>query len=165
MPFPGSASDAVMVVRAGAAALLAMTLILAGIVLAAHPAGRTSRTATRVLCAIPVASAAVSIVAVVSGSPDLLAFILLLSCAAVILALARVQARRLQPAHEGGTRQPAPRPPEPAAAAPHAARITAASSGRGQAASPARATVGSPLDRLPACGSTRGPVTWRVLCT
>ena len=84
-----------MVVRTGAAALLAMTLILAAIVLAAHPAGRTSRTATRVLCAIPVASAALSIAAVVSGSPDLLAFILLLSCTAVILALARAQARRL----------------------------------------------------------------------
>jgi len=84
-----------MAVRTGAAALLAMTLILAAIVLAAHPAGRTSRTATRVLCAIPVASAAASIAAVVSGSPDLLAFILLLSCTAVILALARAQARRL----------------------------------------------------------------------
>ena len=84
-----------MVVRAGAAGLLAMTLILAGIVLAARPAGRASRTATRVLCAIPVASATLSVVAVVSGSPDLLAFILLLSCTAVILALARAQARRL----------------------------------------------------------------------
>jgi len=84
-----------MAVRTGAAALLAMTLILAAIVLAAHPAGRTSRTATRVLCAIPVASAALSIAAVVSGSPDLLAFILLLGCTAVILAMARAQARRL----------------------------------------------------------------------
>jgi len=84
-----------MVVRTGAAALLAMTLILAGIVLAARPASRTSRTATRVLFAIPVASAAASIAAVASGSPDLLAFILLLSCAAVILAMARAQARRL----------------------------------------------------------------------
>jgi hypothetical protein len=95
MPFPDSASHAVMLLRPGAAALLAVTLILAGIALAARPAGRTSRTATRVLCAIPVASAALSIVAIASGSPDLLTFILLLSCAAVILALTRVQARRL----------------------------------------------------------------------
>jgi heme A synthase len=95
MPFPGSAPDAVMAVRAGAAGLVATTLILAGIVLAARPAGRTSRTATWVLRAIPVVSAALSVVAVVSGSPDLLAFILLLSCAAVILALTRAQARRL----------------------------------------------------------------------
>ena len=95
MPFPGSAPDAVMVVRAGAAALLAMTLILAAIVLAARPAGRASRTATRVLCAIPVASAALSIVAVVSRSLDLLAFIVLLSCAAVILAVTRARARQL----------------------------------------------------------------------
>ena len=117
-----------MVVRAGAAALLAMTLILAAIVLAAHPAGRTSRTATRVLCAIPVASATLSVVAVVSGSPDVMAFILLLSCTAVSLAMTRAAA--CPPAHEGGTRQPAPRPPELAAAAPHATRIIPASSGR-----------------------------------
>jgi hypothetical protein len=84
-----------MEMRAGAAALLAMTLILAGIALAARPGGRTSRTATRVLCAFPVASALLGIVAVASGSLDLLTFILLLSCAAVILALTRVQARRL----------------------------------------------------------------------
>jgi len=95
MPFPGSVSHEVMLLRPGAAALLSMTLILAGIALATSPAGRTSRTATRVLCAIPVASAALGIVAVASGSLDPLTFILLLSCAAVILALARVQARRL----------------------------------------------------------------------
>ena len=95
MPFPDSASHAVMLLRPGAAALLAMTLILAGIALATSPAGRTSRAATRVLCAIPVASAALGVVAVASGSLDLLTFILLLSCAAVMLALVRVQARRL----------------------------------------------------------------------
>lgn len=95
MPFPGSASYAVMEMRAGAAALLAMTLILAAIVLAARPGGHTLRTATRVLCAIPVALVVLSIVVIASGSPDLLTFILLLSCAAVIVALARVQARRL----------------------------------------------------------------------
>jgi len=85
-----------MVIRAGAVALLAMTLILTAIVLAARPAGRTSRTATRVLGAIPVASAALGIVAIVAGRPDLLALMLLLSCAAVILMLARVQDRRLR---------------------------------------------------------------------
>jgi heme A synthase len=84
-----------MVMRVEAAALLVMTLFLAGIALTARPAGRTSRTATRVLCAIPVASAALGIVAIASGRPDPLTFILLLSCAAVILALTRVQARRL----------------------------------------------------------------------
>ena len=159
MPFPDSASHAVMLLRPGAAALLAVTLILAGIALAARPAGRTSRTATRVLCAIPVASAALAIVTIASGNPDLLTLILLLSCAAVLLALTRVQARRLQPAHEGSTRQSAPRPPDLAAAAPHGARIIPASSGRGQAGCPVRATVGSQLDRPSACGSTRAPVT------
>ena len=95
MPFPDPASHAVMLLRPGAAALLAVTLLLAGIALAARPAGRTSRTATRVLCAIPVASAALAIVTIASGNPDLLTFILLLICAAVLLALTRVQARRL----------------------------------------------------------------------
>lgn len=95
MPFLGSAWHAVVELRAGAAALLATTLILAGIALAARLAGRASRTATRVLCAIPVVSAALGIAAIASDRPDPLTFILLLSCAAVMLALARVQGRRL----------------------------------------------------------------------
>ena len=95
MLFPGPAPHTVIEMRAGAATLLAMTLILAAIALAASPPGRTSRTATRALCAIPVASAALGIAAIASGRPDPLTFILLLSCAAVILALARVQGRRL----------------------------------------------------------------------
>ena len=95
MAFLGPASHTVIEIRAGAAALLAMTLTLAGIALAARPPGRTSRTATRALCAIPVASAALGIAAIASGRPDPLTFILLLGCAAVMLALARVQGRRL----------------------------------------------------------------------
>ena len=95
MPFPGPASHTVIEMRAGAAALLAMTLILAAIALAASPPGRASRAATRALCAIPVASAALGIVAIASDNPDLPTFILLLSCTAVILALVRARAARL----------------------------------------------------------------------
>jgi hypothetical protein len=59
-----------MLVRVEAAALLAMTLVLAGIVLVARPAGRTARTMTQALGAIPVASVAQSILAIVSTSPS-----------------------------------------------------------------------------------------------
>lgn len=84
-----------MAVRAEAAALLALTLVLAGIVLAARPAGRTSRFVTQALGAIPVASVALGIMAIVSGSPDPLALILLLGCVVAVLALIHAQARRL----------------------------------------------------------------------
>jgi hypothetical protein len=84
-----------MAMRAEAAALLAMTLILAGIVLAARPASRASWMVTQALGAIPVASVALSIAAVVSGSPDPLTLILLFSCVIAVLALTHAQGRRL----------------------------------------------------------------------
>jgi ABC-type nitrate/sulfonate/bicarbonate transport system permease component len=82
-------------VRAEAAALLALTLVLAGVLLAVRPAGRASRTVTQVLGAIPVAAVALSIVTAASGSPDPLVLILLLGCVITVLLLARAQARRL----------------------------------------------------------------------
>jgi hypothetical protein len=82
-------------VRAEAAALLAFTLVLAGILLAARPVGRTSRAVTPVLGAIPVAAVALSIVTAASGRPDPLVLILLLGCVITVLVLACVQARRL----------------------------------------------------------------------
>jgi hypothetical protein len=84
-----------MAMRAEAAALLALTLIMAGIVLAARPAGRTSRIMTQALGAIPVASVALSIMTIVSGSPDHLALILLFSCVVAVLVLVHAQGRRL----------------------------------------------------------------------
>jgi CDP-diglyceride synthetase len=78
-----------------AALLLAVTLVLAGIVLAVRPAGRTSRNLTRALGAIPVASVALGIVTIVSGSPDPLTLILLMSCVIAVLAFTYVQGRRL----------------------------------------------------------------------
>jgi hypothetical protein len=85
----------VMVLRGEAAALLASALVLAGIVLAAPPAGRLSRILTPVLGALPVASLVLGVTAVVSGSPDRLALVLLFSCIVAVLALAHLQARRL----------------------------------------------------------------------
>lgn len=84
-----------MAVRAEAAVLLGLTLVLAGILLAVRPAGRTSRAVTQLLAAIPVAAVALSIVTVASGRPDPLVFIPLLGCVATVLVLARAQARRL----------------------------------------------------------------------
>lgn len=84
-----------MAVRAETAALLALTLVLAGILLAARPAGRTSRAVTPVLGAVPVAAVALSIVTATSGRPDPLVLILLLGCVITVLVLACVQARRL----------------------------------------------------------------------
>lgn len=78
-----------------AALLLAVTLVLAGIVLAARPAGRTSRILTPALGAIPVASVALGIVTIAFGGPDPLTLILLLSCVIAVLALTHAQGRRL----------------------------------------------------------------------
>jgi hypothetical protein len=77
-----------MAVRAEAAALLALTLVLAGILPAARPTGRTSRALPQVLGAIPVAAVALGIVTA-SGLPQPLVLILLLGCVITVLLLAR----------------------------------------------------------------------------